>query len=465
MKFRFLLIAYFTFIGSISFSQIISQKNALKDLQTLQEILEQHHAYLWQKNYDYQAHLDSMRNNIPDKCDLKYFAEGIKHLLSEFGDSHAEILMPEGIFLEPSGFLPFYAAQQGQNVVAISPQRNMLLNPNFPYLKAINHISIEKLLHTSGKPYQYCSKAMFTQEAVKNLIFIKYILEKNKAYRGKRIAIKLSNLKKDTLIHLNISGKTIFYYEDKLIRKSRILKEHIAYLNIEEMYTEDDYEFDKIMVFLKKTQVKTSKGLIIDLRNNIGGLRDLMMQIIPYLMQEKYLLANISFPRNDPKGMKERYLFPVSSEIWSEEAQKYMKETLQSFEPEYDFPKDKFLEKYVTLIKQKNNSPYSHKKIVILLNEKSFAATDVFLSALKSLSNVTLMGTSSAGGSGRKTTFTLKKSGIEVKLSTMLSFQNNGKLFHQNGIAPHIEAIPSLDDLLGKSDSILEKARVLLLEK
>lgn len=465
MKIKTFFITFFLLLIHHTFSQTISEKNALKDLQSLQEILEQQHAYLWQKNYNYQNHLDLIRKSLKDKNDLKKFAEDIKNLLSKFGDSHAEILMPKDIFLEPSGFLSFYVAKQGQNVVAISPRRNMLLNPNYPYLKSINNISLEKLFKTSGKIYQYSSQSLFHQKAIDNLIFIKYILEQNKAFKGKRLSIKLSNQKTDTLIHLNISGKTIFYYEDKLIRNSRVLEGNIAYLNIEEMYAKEDYEFERIIKFLENNRVKNSKGLIIDLRNNDGGLRDLMMDILPLFMKEKYFIANISFPRNDNNGMKERYLFPVKSEKWSLEEREFIDDFLEHFKPEYNFPKEKFLEEHITLIKKQNDKFYPNKDIIVLLNEKSFAATDVFLSALKTLPNVTLMGTTSAGGSGRKRTFVLKKSGIEIKLSTMLSFQSNGRLFHQNGIAPDIKMLPTSDDLLGKSDSILEKARLFLLEK
>ncbi|GIK15815.1 MAG: hypothetical protein BroJett003_07790 [Planctomycetota bacterium] len=86
------------------------------------------------------------------------------------------------------------------------------------------------------------------------------------------------------------------------------------------------------------------------------------------------------------------------------------------------------------------------------------SATDVFLSAFKGRPGVTLIGTPSGGGSGRKRGYTLAHSGIEVRLSSMASFRADGWLYDGSGIEPDVLAPATPDDLIGRTDSVLDLA-------
>ena len=68
------------------------------------------------------------------------------------------------------------------------------------------------------------------------------------------------------------------------------------------------------------------------------------------------------------------------------------------------------------------------------------------------------MGTPSGGGSGRSQAYTLHNSLIKIKLSSMISFQIDGKLYDGNGIWPDVLAEPILTDFIKKTDSVLETA-------
>ncbi|RFN60293.1 S41 family peptidase [Marixanthomonas ophiurae] len=71
--------------------------------------------------------------------------------------------------------------------------------------------------------------------------------------------------------------------------------------------------------------------------------------------------------------------------------------------------------------------------IYILVNENSFSAATVFTSAFKGLPNVKIVGKTTDGSSGNSRKFHLKNSNIRDKVSTMLSFQRNGKTLDGNG--------------------------------
>ncbi len=61
--------------------------------------------------------------------------------------------------------------------------------------------------------------------------------------------------------------------------------------------------------------------------------------------------------------------------------------------------------------------------------------------------------------------YTLEQSGLLVKLSTMASFQPTGRLYDGNGVEPDVVAAPTLDDVVGETDSVLDQARALIKNK
>ena len=88
----------------------------------------------------------------------------------------------------------------------------------------------------------------------------------------------------------------------------------------------------------------------------------------------------------------------------------------------------------------------------------NFSACDIFLGAFKGWRNVTLIGTPSGGGSGCKVNYRLHNSLIRIQLSSMASFQPNGKLYEGNGIQPDIYIEPVPTDFIGRTDTVLDAA-------
>ena len=76
--------------------------------------------------------------------------------------------------------------------------------------------------------------------------------------------------------------------------------------------------------------------------------------------------------------------------------------------------------------------------VYILVNEESFSAASVFTSVFKTLPNVKIAGETTDGSSGNSRILYLKNSNIKISVSTMLSFQRNGKTLDGNGTIPDI---------------------------
>ena len=101
---------------------------------------------------------------------------------------------------------------------------------------------------------------------------------------------------------------------------------------------------------------------------------------------------------------------------------------------------------------------YADGEGFVLMDTTNFSACDVFLGAFKGWRNVTLMGTASAGGSGRYRARRLENSKLQVRLSSMASFRPNGKLYDGNGIHPDVVVEPIPTDFIGQTDSVLAAA-------
>lgn len=93
------------------------------------------------------------------------------------------------------------------------------------------------------------------------------------------------------------------------------------------------------------------------------------------------------------------------------------------------------------------------------------SAADIFVGAFKGRRNVTLIGMLSSGGSGRAKRYMLANSRNQVRLASMISFRPNGMLYEGIGVHPDIYLEKTITDLIGKTDSALDKAIELLSNK
>jgi C-terminal processing protease CtpA/Prc len=95
---------------------------------------------------------------------------------------------------------------------------------------------------------------------------------------------------------------------------------------------------------------------------------------------------------------------------------------------------------------------------VVLMNRKSFSATDIFLAGLKGMKNVTLFGTPSAGGSAFTQEVALGATPLRLRIGSMASFQADGRLFDGHGVHPDFVVEPTPGYYIGGPDNVLAEA-------
>ena len=225
---------------------------------------------------------------------------------------------------------------------------------------------------------------------------------------------------------------------------SKRLEQNIGYIQLPEMYHYDDVEGLEDFIENTLKNFSDTKALIIDIRNNPGGGRELLQTFAKYIIQsaQSPWVANVAYLRTDAtilgddRSMSARYLYEYTSEKLTDTDRNAIDQFNTNFELQKTFDTSKFSAPFYMVL---HNGKQSYTQpVYILVNEKSFSAATVFTSAFKSLPNVKIVGETTDGSSGNSRVLHLKHSNIRVKVSTMLSFQRNGKTLDGHGTEPDI---------------------------
>ena len=242
-----------------------------------------------------------------------------------------------------------------------------------------------------------------------------------------------------------------------LQKKSSILEGNIGYLRLEKM---DEKAVQEIQTWLPRFE--NTRGLIVDVRGNGGGRRDALRELFPHLMQEESAVVSVAkyrlAPEFDKDHLEARLMYRADSTHWNKAEREVVERFAASLEPEWRPSEEDFSAWHYFVISRGNAEPYT-APVVVLLDAGGFSATDIFLGAMTTLPNVTLVGEASSGGSARVQGVTLPHTGLEVRLASMASFRPDGRLYDGRGIEPDIEvqAEPGFF-LQGGEDAVLKRA-------
>lgn len=167
---------------------------------------------------------------------------------------------------------------------------------------------------------------------------------------------------------------------------SQMLDDKIGYIQISSFEQVTPKQFESA---LKELEKQDQKGLIIDLRNNGGGLLDSAVEMLDRML---------------PKGVV------VYSKDKKGEKQEYMAENDDSFD----------------------------KPLVILVNENSASASEVFCGAIQDEEKGKLLGTKTFGKGIVQGVFGLDD-GSAIKMTTARYYTPKGRNIHGKGLTPDIE--------------------------
>jgi len=153
-------------------------------------------------------------------------------------------------------------------------------------------------------------------------------------------------------------------------------------------------------------------------------------------------------------------LHRANTKQWTDAEKRAIAAFAGTFKPAWDPPKGQFSDWHYLALSPLHDSGIYHYTgpVIVLMNATNFSATDIFLTGLKGMKNVTLLGTASSGGSANTQTVTLGKTPLVLRIGAMASFQSDGRLFDGNGVSPDVAVNPVPYYYIGGPDNALTEA-------
>ncbi|MGK6351338.1 S41 family peptidase [Parapedobacter sp. DT-150] len=470
------------------FPQKISTADAIADLRQFEDILQSVSSYSQLSTFDYQLRIKELADAIDDEntqVDVNKLANEMAKIMAEIGDRHSSIKNEafNDIGHKTYGLkLPFGVATLNGKIIALKKDEKSetysYYYRSYPFLKSIDGVAIETLINTynyrdkkapaqaklsrGSSTIQNYGALLFANDTAcpdsikvvfgdgsveKTEIFL--LTKENKGYTSKLSEAYAINT--DKLSEGNFNGL------------SKIVGDNIGYIIIPQMYDYD--EVAGLENFIKNTlrSFSNTKALIIDIRNNPGGSRAILQTFAGYIVQPEQSpwVANVAYLRTDRQlvgdepSMSGRYLYSYNSEELSDNDRKAIDQFSEGLKLQKTVDDSKFSGPFYMVLHHGGES--YRQPVYMLVNEESFSAASVFTSVFKGLPNVKIAGETTDGSSGNSRILHLKNSNIRIRVSTMLSFQRNGKTLDGNGTIPDIVIQTDEKQVLNGYDTQLTK--------
>ena len=438
----------------------LTAEEAAKDLSAFQADLEARWSYLRANGVDYRSALARIREKTKAGIGIDEYGLEIQKFISLFIDGHSSV----GGYRLPPGYLPFLIEPSGARFVALKSDRTSTVDADLPYVTRIDGRPLADWIE-AARPYAPQGSPQYRQHQalrqIRNLQFLRQVMGLP-APDSLRVELQSEDRVRTREIEMAVSAQSpVFGVWPTL--QTRLLEGNIGYLRIPTMNTAAAADIDTWMPKFRDT-----RGLIVDVRGNGGGSRDALRALFPYVMTPgaPAVVVSTAKYRLHPEFAEDhmggsRFMYRESWSGWTAEERAAIARFKPTFKPEWTPPEKEFSEwHYLVMARSTNPKAFSYgKPVIILLDQKCFSATDIFVSAFKGYPGVTLMGSASGGGSALQIGYRMPISQLSMTLASMASFQTSGQLYDSRGIHPDVVVDPSPAYFLnGGRDNILEEA-------
>jgi len=439
----------------------MSRSEAEQDLDELEWLLENRFSYLKRTGVDYRAALDSIRAGLGEQIGHGTLAVQLGKLMALFGDGHSTVRPSVNHLCER--FLPFLVGDARGGLVAFWGDRGGFLDAEHPYLHALDGVPVATWLDAGRLTLARGSKQFVRCASLRRLGCIGHLRRELGLTPSDVVDVELGSAdgSRRRTIRLPLAARPPVH-GPRPNRPSQILPGHIGYLAIPFQMNGSDAFLDGLKAAMQL--FRDTDGLIIDIRGNGGGSRAPLRVLFPFFMaqDDPPRVINIAAYRLGHRKdiLTARWLFPAGSGRFSAAEATAIRQAAERFESEWHLPEGEFSEWHYFVIGPSQAEEYYHydRPVIVLMESFNFSACDIFLGAFKGWRNVTMMGTPSGGGSGRRQPYQLRNGQYGVRLSSMASFRPDGRLYDGKGIGPDVLLEPIATDFIGRTDTILEAA-------
>jgi hypothetical protein len=427
-------------------------------LNRFDKALREQWAYYKASKVDFDAAIRGLREKLRSQpMDSNAFALELQKLIAFGIDGHSGV---DGYRL-PDGFLPFLIEPSGNRFVGFFEDRTRHLDPQYPFVSALDGKAIGEWLKAAAVLVPKGSPQYVRRNSLRTLRNVQFVRKELglPASDELRVELEAANGTAKREIRLEIADK-MPVFGTWPSGGSKMLPSNIGYLRIASM---DEKAVEEIRVWMPR--FREAKALVIDVRGNGGGSRDALQYLYSYLTAptDPPRVANAAVHRLAPAfkedHLQSRFLYPESAPIWKPAEREAIGAFKKTFRPQWQPPAGEFSDWHYLVLSRLNDDTVFHygRPAAILMDEKCFSATDIFLAGLKGLPKVRLIGTASGGGSARAMKVGLTPS-ISVTLGSMVSFQADGTLFDGRGVVPDVVVESQPQYFVGGKDDVLESA-------
>jgi len=444
----------------------ISKDDAMADLNYLEFELTENYSYLELTGFNYLEALDAIRLSLNKGIDIRDFALQLKMLMANFGDGHSTIGFNS---LGEFKSLPFRLVRNGDKFYAIDPDRKDYFLIDFPEIVSIDGIPMLQLFESAKKMVSKTTLDFVEKVSLAYLNKVELILKMHNVNVKDSVVVAFRNseLPKLETTKVKIGSHRLSNINITHTLFDSIVGDQIGYLALNQKMFRDDKLIDGLHNIMHS--FKDTKSLIIDIRGNGGGSRDVLLNLMPYFISKPTVVNIAKFRINKSSNLlpsngflERRFMYPksLSKDVFKAKHDSFIHgidQFMKTFRPEV-LVEDSLFSKYHYMVVFPNDEEgfFYDKKVMVLIDGNCFSASDIFAAAIQRAPNVELAGSRTGGGSGYADRKKLPFSNIRFRLSRMFSYQPNGLSYDGNGVLPDIILEPTLLDKIGQTDSQLE---------
>ena len=423
--------------------------------------LDERWSYRHASRADFGAAIGALGGKIAAGMSIDEFGLELHKILALGIDGHSGV---DGYRLPGNRYFPFLLEPEGERFVAFTADRTAFLADGAPYLTQIDGRDVSEWCRAGSSIVPKGSPQYVRHRCLARTRSIDFMRDMMKLPHRDTVDVALASkdgTKRRTLtVRLAEAAPAGSPWPPA---GSRTLEGNVAYLRLTNMVA--DPSVQEIKQWMPR--FRASRGLIIDVRDNNGGDRDALRLLYSYLAAPDAppRVFNAAAYRLHPTHpethlARNHSMYRAGAAEWSDAQSAAVSRFAGTFKARWELPKGQFSDwHFVALVRLDDRDVYYYgKPTVVLLNGRSFSATDIFLAGLKGMPNVTLLGTPSGGGSAHTQQVPLGQTALRLRIGSMASFQADGRLFDGNGVHPDIVVEPAPEYYIGGMDNVLAEA-------
>ena len=322
--------------------------------------------------------------------------------------------------------------------------------------KHIGHLDVYDVYSLNSDTYRVQNTNVYDNDVKVNSFYYLLLMRMNSAIEQNRSEeiLKKYDLNLNPPIDLETEDGLESYFETKIIKDKKI-----AYLNIKSFYT---YTNEIKEAYKKRlnsilTSFKDYENLIIDLRENRGGIRRLWQECIvsPLIKKEQEFCWEVAYNSNN------KFTKTFIKDFHSIKLESNRNFDSFSFSSKNKPDKENFdsICGYTKIIKPLQPSVNFSGKIWLLIGAVTESAADEFASFAKQTKFANVIGENTSGNGLNSSRFYLKlpNSSLLMQSDILYGLNSDGSCNSEAGTAPDIYNLPGKDAL----ETCLEEIRKL----